>query len=106
MIVPLAMTLWFSLQRYNLLSPGMKRFAGLSNYTSLITDAALWRENSVGAHYRADFAEANRPGWRLHSQLLLRSAQTSGKQRREQDLVLAPRAAGDGTTERKKRGRS
>src|SRR6188768_4482378 len=42
MVIPLAMTLWFSLQRYNLLSPGMKRFAGLSNYTSLITDAALW----------------------------------------------------------------
>ena len=54
-----------------------------------ITDAALWRENSVGAHYRSDFAEANRPGWRQHSQLLLRSTEASGKQRKERDLVLA-----------------
>ena len=34
-----------------------------------ITTAALWRENSVGAHYRADFPEAKRPGWRQHSRL-------------------------------------
>jgi L-aspartate oxidase len=34
-----------------------------------ITTAALGRENSVGAHYRADFPEATRPGWRQHSRL-------------------------------------
>ena len=34
-----------------------------------ITTAALGRENSVGAHYRADFPEAKRPGWRQHSRL-------------------------------------
>ena len=34
-----------------------------------ITTAALWRENSVGAHYRADFPEAKRSGWRQHSRL-------------------------------------
>ncbi len=32
-----------------------------------IAEAALWRENSVGAHYRADFPDTKRPGWRQHS---------------------------------------
>lgn len=34
-----------------------------------VAEAALWRENSVGAHYRADFPDTRRPGWKLHSQL-------------------------------------
>lgn len=42
MIVPLAMTLWFSFQRYNLLSPSQKGFAGFDNYKSLLTDPSLW----------------------------------------------------------------
>ncbi|QOR38200.1 sugar ABC transporter permease [Billgrantia diversa] len=43
MLVPLGMTVWFSLQRYNLLMPGMEGFAGLENYEYLFTDPALWR---------------------------------------------------------------
>jgi len=42
MIVPLAMTLWFSLQRYNLLNPDAAGFAGLGNYASLVGDPSLW----------------------------------------------------------------
>src|SRR6202521_3246359 len=42
MIVPLAMTLWFSLQRYNLLSPAEKVFSGLENYKFLLTDPSLF----------------------------------------------------------------
>lgn len=42
MIVPLAMTLWFSLQRYNLLNPADKQFDGLENYRFLLTDPALF----------------------------------------------------------------
>src|ERR1035441_8983101 len=42
MIVPLAMTLWFSLEHYNLLSPGKRAFAGLYNYRYLLTGRALW----------------------------------------------------------------
>jgi sorbitol/mannitol transport system permease protein len=42
MIVPLAMTLWFSFQYYNLLNPMMTGFAGLDNYSYLLTDPALW----------------------------------------------------------------
>jgi sorbitol/mannitol transport system permease protein len=42
MIVPLAMTVWFSLQRYNLLNPINNRFAGLANFTSLLSNPSLW----------------------------------------------------------------
>ena len=40
--MPLAMTLWFSFQRYNLLNPSLTGFAGLDNYKSLLTDSTLW----------------------------------------------------------------
>ena len=36
-IVPLAMTLWFSFQHYNLLNPGEERWAGVENYRFLVT---------------------------------------------------------------------
>lgn len=42
MIVPLGMTLWFSFQRYNLLSPNISGFAGLNNYAFLLANGALW----------------------------------------------------------------
>jgi len=38
MLVPLAMTIYFSLVRYNLLEPGPKLFTGLSNYRYFVTD--------------------------------------------------------------------
>ncbi|EJC75743.1 permease component of ABC-type sugar transporter [Rhizobium leguminosarum bv. trifolii WSM2012] len=41
MIVPLAMTLWFSVQRYNLLDPTSGGFAWFENYEFLLTDPAL-----------------------------------------------------------------
>ena len=40
MIVPLALTLWYSLQGYNLLSPP-RGFVGLENYDYLLTDPGL-----------------------------------------------------------------
>jgi L-aspartate oxidase len=36
-----------------------------------VAEAALWRENSVGAHYRSDSPKSPRPGWKLHSRLRL-----------------------------------
>jgi sorbitol/mannitol transport system permease protein len=42
MIVPLAMTLYFSVIRYNLLNPMAEGFAGLENYEYLLTDPSLW----------------------------------------------------------------
>ncbi|NDY74725.1 sugar ABC transporter permease, partial [Desulfobacter hydrogenophilus] len=32
MAIPLAMTIWFSFSRYNLLNPDLKGFAGFDNY--------------------------------------------------------------------------
>jgi len=42
MIVPLAMTLYFSFQRYNLLMPGMEEWTGLANYQYFLTDPAFF----------------------------------------------------------------
>lgn len=42
MIVPLAMTLWFSFRRYNLLNPMIHGWAGFANYRFLIEDPTLW----------------------------------------------------------------
>ncbi|MBX4933589.1 MULTISPECIES: carbohydrate ABC transporter permease [Rhizobium] len=41
MIVPLAMTIYFSLLNYNLLSPGMESFVGLLNYEYFLSDPAF-----------------------------------------------------------------
>jgi sorbitol/mannitol transport system permease protein len=40
-LVPLAMTLWFSFRRYNLLNPMIHGFAGWNNYRFLFSDPAL-----------------------------------------------------------------
>ncbi|WP_240759219.1 carbohydrate ABC transporter permease [Lichenicoccus roseus] len=42
MVVPLALTLWFSFQRYNLLRPA-GGFAGFDNYSYLLGGHDLWR---------------------------------------------------------------
>ena len=41
MIVPLAMTLYFSLLHYNLLMPGTEAFVGFLNYSYFLTDPAF-----------------------------------------------------------------
>ena len=42
MIVPLGMTIWFSLLRYNLLDPGNESFVGALNYEYFLTDPAFF----------------------------------------------------------------
>ena len=46
MSIPLAMTIWYSFSRYNLLNPDVKGFAGFDNYRFLATDPsflpAIW----------------------------------------------------------------
>ncbi|QCP48392.1 sugar ABC transporter permease [Trinickia violacea] len=41
MAIPLAMTIWYSFSRYNLLNPDMKGFAALDNYRFLVTDPSF-----------------------------------------------------------------
>ena len=41
MIVPLSMTIYFSLLRYNLLMPGTEQWIGLTNYKFFLTDPAF-----------------------------------------------------------------
>jgi sorbitol/mannitol transport system permease protein len=43
MIVPLAMTLWYSFQNYNLLSPGTISWSGFENYSYFYTDPAFFQ---------------------------------------------------------------
>ncbi|HEX4171070.1 MAG TPA: sugar ABC transporter permease [Acetobacteraceae bacterium] len=42
MIIPLVMTLWFSIQYYNLVDPTTTGFAGIDNYRYLVTDPDFW----------------------------------------------------------------
>ena len=42
MIVPLAMTIYFSFIRYSLLNPDISGFAGIENYQYLIEDESFW----------------------------------------------------------------
>ena len=42
MIVPLAMTLYFSVIRYNLMEPGDHPFVGLENFRFFVTDPSFW----------------------------------------------------------------
>lgn len=47
MIVPLAMTVWFSFERYNLLNPDVRKFIGIENFTFILTDPALWTSIAI-----------------------------------------------------------
>ena len=43
MIVPLAMTVYFSFRYYNLLNPAASGWAGFENYQYFLTDPAFWQ---------------------------------------------------------------
>ena len=43
MIVPLALTLWFSFQNFNILRPERQSFAGFDNFVYVYTDPAFWQ---------------------------------------------------------------
>ena len=42
MLIPLSLTIYFSLLRYNLLMPGMAEWTGLTNYRYFLTDPAFF----------------------------------------------------------------
>jgi L-aspartate oxidase len=56
-----------------------------------VAEAALWRENSVGAHYRSDFPGSKRPGWKQHSQLRSGARTTGQTESKTQGRVVALR---------------
>ena len=56
-----------------------------------VAEAALWRENSVGAHYRSDFPQAKRVGWQQHSRVSMVDGVSGRKVRKARGLVLALR---------------
>jgi L-aspartate oxidase len=59
-----------------------------------VTEAALWRENSVGAHYRSDMPPGKRAGWKQHSHLCITSPVVSGKLLKERGVVIEFRRSG------------
>ncbi|HEX5646508.1 MAG TPA: L-aspartate oxidase [Nitrospira sp.] len=56
-----------------------------------LAESALWRENSVGAHFRSDFPEAKRSGWKHHSQLSLGQPAIEQEKRKSRGIVVALR---------------
>jgi L-aspartate oxidase len=57
-----------------------------------VAEAALWRENSVGAHYRSDFPGSKRPGWKQHSRVCSGVRTTGRVESKTQRQVVALRA--------------
>ncbi len=53
-----------------------------------VAEAALWRENSVGAHYRSDFPQAKRVGWQQHSRLSIEEGVSGKTSRKSRGLLL------------------
>jgi len=60
---------WERLVTHTFASRGELEVKNMLQVARCIAEAALWRENSVGAHYRADYPDTQRPGWRQHSRL-------------------------------------
>ncbi len=54
-----------------------------------VAEAALWRENSVGAHFRSDIPESKRPGWKQHSQLSVKKSAIGQEQQKHSGQVVA-----------------
>jgi L-aspartate oxidase len=61
-----------------------------------VADAALWRENSVGAHYRSDVPPGKRPGWKQHSHISIADSAVSGTPRKERGSLVEFRRRGAG----------
>lgn len=54
-----------------------------------VAEAALWRENSVGAHFRSDIPESKRPGWKQHSQLSVKKLVIGQERQKHSGQVVA-----------------
>ncbi len=56
-----------------------------------VAEAALWRENSVGAHYRSDFPQSTRPGWKQHSRVCVADHPTESEESKKRARGVAVR---------------
>jgi L-aspartate oxidase len=61
------------------LAPLAPRSRNFLNVAMLVTRAALWREESRGAHFRLDFPQTEEQ-WRVHSIAKLGSEEITGTQ--------------------------
>jgi L-aspartate oxidase len=61
-----------------------------------VADAALWRENSIGAHYRSDVPPGKVPGWKQHSHLSMGDPIVSGRPPKEPGVVVEFRRRASG----------
>ena len=57
-----------------------------------VAEAALWRENSVGAHFRSDFPDSKRPGWKRHSQISLQEPSIGWERQEHRRPVVVRRS--------------
>jgi L-aspartate oxidase len=57
-----------------------------------VAEAALWRENSIGAHYRSDFPGTRRPGWKTHSRMCVTDRTTEREGLRLQGKLVSLRS--------------
>jgi L-aspartate oxidase len=58
---------WEDMYRYPRLTRSDLEVRNLIQVGRCIAEAALWRKNSLGAHYRADFPNRTGPKWKSHS---------------------------------------
>ncbi len=50
-LIPFGTSIWYSLERYNLAMPYLRRFAGIGNYADLFTDPDFWNTVKVSMIY-------------------------------------------------------
>ncbi len=61
---------WEDMYRHPRLTRADLEVRNLIQVGRCIAEAALWRKNSLGAHYRADYPNRTGPRWRAHSHSL------------------------------------
>ncbi|MCP9446696.1 MAG: L-aspartate oxidase [Nitrospira sp.] len=71
-----------------------------------VAEAALWRENSVGAHFRSDFPDSTLSGWNEHSQIRLGEPVSGGERQAIQGSVDGKRSPKTSLRRRLRQGRA
>ena len=69
-----------------------------------VAEAALWRENSVGAHFRSDFPECKRSGLKQHSHVSIREPIIGRGELKKQRPAVAPQSLKSQSRGRRRKG--